>query len=184
MRTDLVLNFVVFQVGWIVAVWGAARGYPLAGVVYALGFVIAHHWRMDDGRVSELLFVASSALLGYIVDSALVLTDVIVFPAHAQLGWPTTLWMVCLWVMFSMTLRYSLGWLRGRYLLAALLGALGGPLAYWAGSRLGAIELEGYGALLEIGAAWGLSMIVLLGLEAFTRPAATQRTFREMKNRL
>jgi NAD(P)-dependent dehydrogenase (short-subunit alcohol dehydrogenase family) len=34
----------------------------------------------------------------------------------------------------------SLSWLRGRYWLGAFLGALGGPVAYYSGHRLGAVN--------------------------------------------
>lgn len=176
MRADLVLNFVVFQLGWFVAVVGAAYGFPLAGPAYALVFVVAHHWRLEGaGRASELWFVASSALLGYVMDSALVLAGLIVFPAGAWVGYPSTVWMVSLWVMFAMTLRHSLGWLRGRYVLSAAFGAVGGPLAYWAGSKLGAIELVGaYRAPVAVGVGWAVSMLVLLRLELATREPETR----------
>jgi hypothetical protein len=41
------------------------------------------------------------------------------------------------------TLRHSLGWLRGRWLVGAVLGAVGGPLAYLGGESLGALILNG-----------------------------------------
>lgn len=176
-QASLVVNFVIFQVGWLVAVLGAAYGYPLAGLLYATAFTAGHHWSMSVGRGPELLFVLSSAILGYAVDSALVLGGFITFPDEAWIGYPSTVWMVCLWVMFAMTLRHSLGWLRGRYLLGALFGAVGGPLAYWAGSKLGAIELVGtLRAAAAIGVAWAASMLALLRLEVLTRLSYRERT--------
>ena len=47
------------------------------------------------------------------------------FPPH---GAP--LWILCLWAAFALTLTRSLAWLMRRPWLAALLGALGAPLAY------------------------------------------------------
>jgi hypothetical protein len=86
--------------------------------------------------------------------------------------------------MFVMTLRHSLGWLRGRYLLAAALGAVAGPLAYWAGSKLGAIELAGTTrAALAIGAAWTVSMVILLRIEVMTRYAGESRMFETGRGR-
>lgn len=167
---DLVLNFVVFQVGWLVAVAGAGLGYPLAGVAYALMWLALHHWQMRGGRMQELTLVLASAGFGFLVDSMLVLSGIIAFPAYARVGYPSTLWMVSLWVMFAMTLRHSLGWLRNKYLAAAALGAVFGPLAYWAGSRLGAIYLCDKGvSMVVIAAAWTGSMIGLLRLEVLTR---------------
>lgn len=181
MRLDagLVANFVLFQLGWLVSVVGAARGYPLAGVAYAGAWVLLHHWHMRSGRLQELLFVLASAALGFIVDSLLVVSGFIAFPPYARIGFPSTIWMVCLWLMFAMTLRHSLGWLRRRYLLAAVLGGVFGPLAYWAGSRIGAIHLNG-DAVAAIAAAWTGSMIGLLCLERITRQAVSGSPLREM----
>ena len=63
--------------------------------------------------------------------------------AHAPallLGSVTPLWMVALWAAFATTLNVSLRALRPHYLLAAVLAAMGAPLAYYAGARLGALQ--------------------------------------------
>lgn len=176
-RPALVANFVLFQLGWVVSVVGAARGYPAAGMVYAVVWSTMHHWYISNGRFHELLLVLAGAALGFVVDSLLVLGGVIAFPVHASLGSPSTVWMVSLWVMFAMTLRHSLGWLRGRYLSAVLLGAVFGPLAYWAGSRIGAIHLGDH-ALPAIALVWALSMVGLLVLERLTRAAMPEAAVR------
>jgi hypothetical protein len=43
-----------------------------------------------------------------------------------------------IWAQFATLFHYALYWLSGRYLLAAIFGLFGGPLAYWAGIRMGA----------------------------------------------
>jgi hypothetical protein len=68
-------------------------------------------------------------------------------------------WMVALWMMFATTLNVSLAWMKRSLLLAAALGATGGPLAYWAGAALGGLSFApGYDAralwFLAIG--WGV----------------------------
>lgn len=164
----IVANFVLFQLGWLVSVIGAAHGVPLAGVAYAVAWVLLHHWYIRRGRLHELVFILASAGLGFVVDSLLVVAGYIAFPAYASIGFPSTVWMVCLWLMFAMTLRHSLGWLRRQYVLAAALGAVFGPLAYWAGSRAGAIHLNA-DSVPMIAVAWAASMIGLLSLERLTR---------------
>jgi hypothetical protein len=63
--------------------------------------------------------------------------------------------MVALWANFATTLNVSMRLLRSRLLLAALFGAIGAPLAYYAGARLGAVDLVAtLPALLAIGAGW------------------------------
>ncbi|NIR29657.1 MAG: DUF2878 domain-containing protein, partial [Gammaproteobacteria bacterium] len=45
------------------------------------------------------------------------------------------------------------------------LGAIGGPLAYWGGERLGALVLTStFGSLTAIGLAWLTAMLVLLSV--------------------
>jgi hypothetical protein len=46
--------------------------------------------------------------------------------------------MVFLWINFATLVNVSLKWLHGRYLLAALPGAVGGPAACYGGAQLGA----------------------------------------------
>ena len=64
--------------------------------------------------------------------------------------------MIALWLNFAATLNVSMAWLRGRYLLAALFGALGGPLAYYSGAKLGATTgLPTPCGMLVLAVAWG-----------------------------
>lgn len=165
-----VLNFIGFQLVWFGSVIGAAQGLPWFGPLLALAYATAVVATSDNAR-SEASFLALAAVFGYVGDSTLVASGVIAFPEAAQLGAPSALWMVGLWVSFSGTLRSSLGWLVGRPVLAALLGTVAGPLSYWAGARLGAIELSAglTVSALSVAVLWTVSMPVLLAFEAWTR---------------
>ena len=101
-------------------------------------------------------------MLGWLADSCLVLTGLIAFPAYTHLGGPSPVWMVALWVAFAATLRHSLGWLRGRWLLGAVLGAIGGPLAYLSGQALGAVALHGEAGVLAVAVQFALATPLLL----------------------
>jgi hypothetical protein len=48
---------------------------------------------------------------------------------------------VGLWVSFALTINHSLSWLKNKVVLQVFFGGIGGPLAYLAGQKLGAIEL-------------------------------------------
>ena len=62
----------------------------------------------------------------------------------------------------------ELRWLWNRPGLAALLGLVGGPLAWWAGDRLGALDLVAPGfSLCVIGLGWAALMPILLALAAW-----------------
>ncbi|OOO03426.1 MAG: hypothetical protein USCGTAYLOR_00317 [Chromatiales bacterium USCg_Taylor] len=72
-------------------------------------------------------------------------------------------WIVALWMVFATTLNVSLRWLKSRYLLGAMFGAVGGPLAYYAGEKLGAFTYAD--PLISLGAqavGWALLMPLML----------------------
>ena len=139
MKPFIIFNALGAQFGWLATVFGAAAGYPLAGCAFTAAWLILHMRAVGNDRAIDLRIAVAAALLGFLCDSVLVQLGVITFPEQAKLGAPSTVWMVALWVNLGLTLRYSLGWLRGRYLLAGVLGAIAGPLAYAGGQRLGGI---------------------------------------------
>jgi hypothetical protein len=136
-------SFVAFQAFWLVAVGGAARGLPWAGLL-ALPVLLAVHARLvpADERGRELAFVVAVGVLGAALDSALKALAVTRYPS-SEGGWALPVvppFIAALWAGFATLPRFSLGWLRGRPVLTALLVALGGPLSYLAGVRMGAVE--------------------------------------------
>lgn len=172
--THPLVNFLAFYVVWGASAWGAANAHPWAGPLVLLAWLVPHlaasgaRWACE----ARLLLVAGAT--GYGVDSALVLGGWLDFPQEARLGAPSTLWMVGLWVGFAATLRHSFRVVLGRPVLSVVLGALGGPAAYWAGERLGAVSL-GEGALIAIGLAWALAMPWLAWVAGHGRVAELPR---------
>ena len=83
--------------------------------------------------------------------------------------------MVSLWIVFATTLNHSLRWLMRRPVAAALAGAAGGPLAYLAGAKLGALTLTTPATTLPlIALLWTPAMIALsmMVMRAALIPAA------------
>lgn len=158
-------NFVGFQIGWAACVLGAAQGFPWAGplVVAALALWTV---RVSRDRAGEVRLIVFCAALGFLLDSFLALIEVFAFRDGFELGWVSRPWMVALWVNFALTLRLSMSWLQGRYLTAAVLGAMGGPLAYAAGARLGAVELNGIYSFSILALAWAITIPLLSWMAA------------------
>ena len=68
-----------------------------------------------------------------------------------------------LWALFASTLNISLNWLKKYTLLAYLLGAVSGPLCYWAGERLGALHLVNFNmAMVYLAVGWAIAVPLLL----------------------
>ena len=70
-------------------------------------------------------------------------------------------WMVALWINLAATINFSLSWLKTRYVVASLLGAIAGPLAYSAGAMIGAITINSIDALIIISIMWAVAMPLL-----------------------
>jgi hypothetical protein len=156
------LTFLSLQAGWFACVLGAAAGRPIMGVLVVFLVVVAHVVRSGDRR-SLALTLAAAAVVGLVLDGSLTLAGVLTFPAHASLGWPVPLWMLALWVNFALAID-ALAWLGRRPVAAMLAGAIGGPLSYLAGARLGAVTLGPSEpvALAAVGVAWMVAMPLLL----------------------
>ena len=161
-----ILNFVLFQAGWFACVLGGAHGMPVAAVAAAGAVIgVSLRWFSVD-RMSDVRLFLAVALIGFCVD-----TMHLRFGGFALIGDPRfphlcPLWLVALWAMFGTTLRGSLSWLAGRYGLAALLGAVAGPLSYLGGAKLGAVTLHPNRAfsIAALAVGWAVVMPLLVWL--------------------
>lgn len=135
---DRLLNFGLYQTGWFIMVLGAARGHPWAGSAAGLALV-AVHLLLARERGPELMTILMIGVLGTIVDSAQAFAGVFVFESGYWNYWFVPLWLTVMWMQFATLFHFILTWLNRRYLLAAVLGAVGGPFAYLTGERLGAV---------------------------------------------
>ena len=161
-RRALVVNVVLYQAGWFACVLGAAHGLPWLGALAAAA-IVAVHLAQATRPAPELGLVALAAALGAVFESALAASGWIRFEAGVLLEGAAPYWMVALWAVFATTLNVSLRALRGHPAWTAVLGAVGAPLAYLAGARLGAMELIASGAaLVAIGVGWGLLAPLLM----------------------
>jgi hypothetical protein len=152
----LVMNALLFQVAWFGAVLGAARGLPWLGVIAVAG-VVGWHLARARQPAREIGLIALALATGAVFETLLVQAGLLRFDGGAMLAGTAPVWMVALWANFATTLNVSLRALRPRLLAAALLGAIGAPLAYFAGQKLGAVQfLQPGPAVVVIAAAWAM----------------------------
>jgi len=159
----LLLNMIALQVGWFSCVLGAAHGYPWLGPPVVFGLIVLH-MILSKPRSLEFFLVMSAIAVGLILDSLLVVAGAF-SPKRLVLPSPlTTIWMLALWANFATTLNVSLRRLQEHAYVAAALGAVFGPLAYYSGARFGAADIHDPLAvsLLLIAVAWGIATPALL----------------------
>ena len=125
-RKQVLVSALLFQAAWPVAI----LANELIVIVYFAFFVAIHYFFVSSSKLLWL-FSARVAVLGIFMDAMLFRSGVIV---GVSLYPP--IWLILLWCMFSLTLPFAFGFLKGRYGLAAFLGATGGSMSYISGSLL------------------------------------------------
>jgi hypothetical protein len=157
----IVVNAVAYQIAWFACVLGGAHEMPWVGTLTA---VAVAGWNISRAAqpAAELKLALLVVVLGLTVDATLINTVHIAFTSGTWLSGFGPHWMLALWLCFATTLNVSLRWITARPLVAVPFGAFGGPLAYLAGAKLGALSMpDSAMALPAIGIAWALAMLVM-----------------------
>jgi len=173
----LIVNVVGFYVGWFACVLGAAHGQAWVGAA-VFAALLTFHLVLQRPWRAELLVAAAACALGLALESALIALGVY---APKRFVLPTPLadvWLIALWGNFALLLNVALRGLQARLALAGLLGAVGGPAAFYSGERLGALTLTRplMGSLLMLTVAWALATPALLRLAGALRSRFAPRS--------
>lgn len=157
----LIPNFVIFQIGWFASVIGAAHQLPLLGPLAVL-IAIVLHLRFAQRPLPEFALIIACGVIGAFYDSILVAFSWVTYPSGMFHELLAPYWIIGMWMLFATTLNVSLGWLRNRLWLAAVLGFCAGPLSYVGGQKLGGITfVDQTAALLTLGIGWAIMLPAL-----------------------
>ncbi len=158
----VVVNFILFQMGWFACVLGAAHGQPWLGTGIAAA-IVAFHGYCAVRPAEEFKLLGIAVLIGLLWDSLLVMLGWIAYPNGTFLTGVAPHWILALWALFATALNVSMHWLKQRLMIAVVLGAVCGPLSYWAAVRLGAATfVVPQSAVIALAAGWALIMPALL----------------------
>lgn len=157
------LNFVLFQVGWLVCVV-----YPGSIAVAVSALVVGLHLGfISRAPLREGRFILIGTVLGILLDGLWFRAGILVSP-HDQPLW-VPLWLIALWAVFMTTLCHSLAWMGERRWLTMALPPLAGPFAYWSASKLGAVVLPNLTlSLLALAAGWLVLFPLLMTIRQHT----------------
>lgn len=172
----MVINFIAFQSGWLACVLGGANEQAVAGTLFVAA-LISLHLTLAHRRLPEASLIAIAALIGFIWDSCLVAFGLMNYPTGNFAPGLAPYWIVAMWALFATSLNLSMAWLKGRTQLAVLFGAVGGPLAYMAGERLGGVQMpDPLLALIAQAIGWSVLLPLLTALASrlngFESPSA------------
>jgi Protein of unknown function (DUF2878) len=163
-RTMQVLNFVLFQAAWFAGVLGAAHGAPLLGTI-AVFAVIAWHVSVSARPIAEAKLVGAALLIGAVFETFCAQLGQVAFTSGQPEPYLPPYWMVAMWGLLAIALNVTMRWMKRRWLLAAVLGAIAGPMSYAAGVRLGAATfIHATSAIATLVIAWALLMPLMMWL--------------------
>lgn len=129
-------NAALFQCGWFACVLGGDSLWLLVGLAVLLVHLLWISSLTDEGTL-----IIGVTLAGTLLDTLLRTLGVFHF---SEAGPLIPFWLMLLWALLATTLRHCLAWSARPWWRAALLGAVGGPLSYYAGSQLAGVQF-GYG---------------------------------------
>ncbi|CAM5418427.1 hypothetical protein RLIN73S_00007 [Rhodanobacter lindaniclasticus] len=123
----------------------------------------------------DLALIAAGLLFGCLLDGTLSRSGL----ARYAAGWPDPAWapgwILALWVSFALTFSQVVRYLQTRLWLAALLGLVGGPLAYLGAARgwqVVTFAEPTWRAVLALALGWALATPALAWLARIGRPDA------------
>lgn len=172
----LIANALLFLLGWFACVLGGDSGWLL---IVAVALTVHLLWTSSwaaEGKLLLSVFLAGSALDSFLLNLGLF-----------DFGEPRTLiplWLALHWLLLGTTLNHCLAWSARPWWRGSLLGAIGGPSAYYAGTALAGVGLP-YGTwqtLLGLALLWALLIPILHGFARLYRAQFEQavRTRRSM----
>ncbi len=155
-------NLIAYQLVWFGVVIFAARGQPWLSVALASGFVLVQ-WMVSRQQASDARLLVCAVSCGLVLDGLLAGTGLLRYASPVP-GVPAPIWILALWAAFALTINHSMTFLCGRPLVAALFGAVGGPLAYLGAARgFDAVLFpsQAWPALAALAVGWAVAMMVL-----------------------
>lgn len=161
LKSSVMVNFILYQTAWFALVFGVAYDRVIAGMVYAV-LTIMIHFIISKTKSDDLLVFAFTTVVGTLAETMFQWLDV--FEIVRGDWWPPLAapWLIVMWASFSTTLCRSMEWVFKSLKLAMGLGFIFGPIAYWGGSRMGAIKIAmTLSNALVLAIVWGVVMLVL-----------------------
>ena len=141
-------NALTFQIAWLVCVLAGSW----VAVMTTLVVLVLHLQQVHNPR-RELVFIVQATVVGFLCDTALIQSGVLITENFLP-----PLWLTCLWALFATTIGYALHFFLRRPWLSLLAGGFFAPLSYFAGARLAGINLmtPPWLGLLLIALMWAL----------------------------
>lgn len=158
--SKVISNILAYQVAWFASAWLHDYRAVIVSLILLAWIYYTEAWSKQRFKAT-----VQCACFGIGLDWVLMLSGVIEFSNNSSFILP--LWLICLWIVFATTLTNSLNWLMHHPLIAGIVGAVFGPLAYFAGSKFGALSIS-ESFLWGVGGIWFMAVFWFLLLVMFS----------------
>tara|TARA_B100002052_G_scaffold131750_2_gene121024 strand:+ start:8081 stop:8620 length:540 start_codon:yes stop_codon:yes gene_type:complete len=158
-----ILNAVFFYTIWWGCVLGIKYSYNYLGALLTI-VLGAFHINIVPDFKKEIKLILYVGLLGFVVESFYLHSYLLKYNGYI---YPNSLfpplWILCMWLGFAGTLNYSMFWMKDRWVVMFLSGAIFGPMSYLAGLKLGVLNFNFSNLLtiIIIGITWGLAIPIM-----------------------
>ena len=161
MRHTHLVNYGLYQIGWFACVLGGAWHRPWTGFLIAV-VLLGAHLTLSPERSLEARLVVFATAVGALVEMGQIAAGTYRFTSGTVIEALPPPWLLAMWAQFATTFRFSLRTVIRRPMRAAFLGAAGGPIAFLAGERLGAVTLLPplTHGLLRLSISWAIALVV------------------------
>lgn len=134
-KKKIFLTLLGFQLTWLSCVFGEYYNFPFAGVIVgSLYLLIFFYYNDFSFRAFKICIIFS--LIGYLFDTFLAFSEIFIIKSNVMFGY-LPLWLLFLWPSFTTLFVDILVFLKGRPVIAFLMGSTLAPPSYYFGIVLG-----------------------------------------------
>lgn len=145
------LAVIWFHIAWLACVYCGLYGLTWASLLFPIvSFYILH--RMDPLTANKIKRLFGLAFIGIVFDFVAIHFGWITFPKDEGLF---PIWLLSMWLLFIAVLPLA-EFIKNRLVIAAILGAIFGPLSYYSGNAFGVLYMNGSFAIVAYAVFWSL----------------------------
>jgi hypothetical protein len=160
----LIGNFLGYYLAWFLLLTTGETTKAWIGFSVALIF-LGVHFLFSAFKKADAYLLLTLTGIGWCVDSINISRGLFIFD-HSHIA-IIPMWLLFIWMIFSQLFNHSLAWLKGRYQLASLLGAIFAPLSYYSGTAFNVVTFPNMPlSLLTIGLSWSVLMPLFVYLSS------------------
>ena len=161
-KLHMLINIVLFQIGWLSCVLGASEGKPFLGPICVL-IIVLLHLALAQSRINELKMITQVTVIGAMWESLMITTGLLTYLNGMIFEYFPPYWIIAMWFLFATTLNVSLRWLHHRMGLASVMGLIFGPTTYYAGAKLGGVSFtDPTVSIIVVAISWAILLPIIV----------------------